>query len=31
MEQAALPKSQNIVAAIKATLDASGYRARSTR
>ncbi len=31
MEQAALPKSQNIVEAIKATLDASGYRARSTR
>jgi pyruvate dehydrogenase E1 component beta subunit len=30
MEQAALPKAQNIVEAIKSTLDASGYRARST-
>jgi pyruvate dehydrogenase E1 component beta subunit len=29
MEQAALPKAQNILAAIKRTLDASGYRARS--
>jgi pyruvate dehydrogenase E1 component beta subunit len=31
MEQAALPKAQNLVAAIKATLDASGYRARTYR
>jgi pyruvate dehydrogenase E1 component beta subunit len=31
MEQAALPKAQNLVEAIKATLDASGYRARSFR
>lgn len=31
MEQAALPKAQNVVDAIKSTLDASGYRARSTR
>jgi len=31
MEQAALPKAQNIVETIKATLDASGYRARSIR
>jgi pyruvate dehydrogenase E1 component beta subunit len=30
MEQAALPKALNIVEAIKSTLDASGYRARST-
>jgi pyruvate dehydrogenase E1 component beta subunit len=30
MEQAALPKSHNIVETIKATLEASGYRARST-
>src|SRR3954466_7655456 len=29
MEQAALPKAQNLVDAIKATLDASGYRART--
>jgi pyruvate dehydrogenase E1 component beta subunit len=29
MEQAALPKAQNLVDAIKQTLDASGYRARS--
>jgi pyruvate dehydrogenase E1 component beta subunit len=29
MEQAALPKAQNIVEVIKQTLDASGYRARS--
>ncbi len=29
MEQAALPKAQNIVEAIKSTLAASGYRARS--
>ena len=29
MEQAALPKAQNIVDAIKSTLAASGYRARS--
>ena len=29
MEQAALPKAQNIVEAIKGTLEASGYRARS--
>ena len=28
MEQAALPKAQNLVDAIKSTLDASGYRAR---
>lgn len=31
MEQAALPKAQNLVDAIKQTLDASGYRARSYR
>ncbi len=31
MEQAALPKAQNLVEAIKATLDASGYKARSYR
>jgi pyruvate dehydrogenase E1 component beta subunit len=31
MEQAALPKAQNLVEAIKSTLDASGYRARSYR
>lgn len=31
MEQAALPNAQNIVEAIRATLDASGYRARSYR
>jgi pyruvate dehydrogenase E1 component beta subunit len=31
MEQAALPKAQNLMATIKQTLDASGYRARSTR
>jgi pyruvate dehydrogenase E1 component beta subunit len=30
MEQAALPKAQSLVEAIKATLDASGYRARRT-
>jgi len=30
MEQAALPKAHNIIETIKATLDASGYRARST-
>jgi pyruvate dehydrogenase E1 component beta subunit len=30
MEQAALPKSHNLVEVIKATLDASGYRARRT-
>jgi pyruvate dehydrogenase E1 component subunit beta len=30
MEQAALPKAHDIVETIKATLDASGYRARST-
>ena len=29
MEQAALPKAQNLVDAIKSTLDASGYRART--
>jgi pyruvate dehydrogenase E1 component beta subunit len=29
MEQAALPKAQNLIEAIKSTLDASGYRARS--
>jgi pyruvate dehydrogenase E1 component beta subunit len=29
MEQAALPKAQNILAAIKRTLDASGYRVRT--
>lgn len=29
MEQSALPKAQNLVDAIKSTLDASGYRARS--
>jgi pyruvate dehydrogenase E1 component beta subunit len=28
MEQAALPKSQNLVDVIKATLEASGYRGR---
>jgi pyruvate dehydrogenase E1 component beta subunit len=31
MEQAALPKAQNVVEAIKSTLAASGYRARSYR
>jgi pyruvate dehydrogenase E1 component beta subunit len=31
MEQAALPKAQNVVDAIKSTLAASGYRARSYR
>lgn len=31
MEQAALPKAQNVLDAIKSTLDASGYRARSFR
>ncbi len=31
MEQAALPKAQNLVDAIKSTLAASGYRARSHR
>jgi pyruvate dehydrogenase E1 component beta subunit len=31
MEQAALPKAQNLIEAIKSTLDASGYRARSYR
>lgn len=31
MEQAALPKAQNVVDAVKATLKASGYRARSYR
>ena len=31
MEQAALPKAQNLVETIKATLDASGYRARTVR
>jgi pyruvate dehydrogenase E1 component beta subunit len=31
MEQAALPKAHNLVDAIKSTLDASGYRARSYR
>jgi pyruvate dehydrogenase E1 component beta subunit len=31
MEQAALPKAQNLVDAIKSTLDASGYRGRSHR
>ena len=30
MEQAALPKAQNLVDAIKSTLDASGYRARTS-
>ena len=30
MEQAALPKAQNLVDTIKSTLDASGYRARKT-
>jgi pyruvate dehydrogenase E1 component beta subunit len=30
MEQAALPKAQSLIEAIKATLDASGYRARRT-
>jgi len=31
MEQAALPKAQNLVDAIRSTLDASGYRARTVR
>ncbi len=31
MEQAALPKAQNLVDAIKSTLDASGYKARTHR
>jgi pyruvate dehydrogenase E1 component beta subunit len=31
MEQAALPKAQNLVEVIKSTLDTSGYRARTTR
>jgi pyruvate dehydrogenase E1 component beta subunit len=31
MEQAALPKAQNLVDAIKSTLEASGYRARTQR
>jgi pyruvate dehydrogenase E1 component beta subunit len=31
MEQTALPKAQNVVDAIKSTLDASGYRARVAR
>ena len=31
MEQAALPKAQNLIEAIKHTLDASGYRTRSYR
>jgi pyruvate dehydrogenase E1 component beta subunit len=31
MEQAALPKAQSMIEAIKKTLDASGYRARSYR
>jgi pyruvate dehydrogenase E1 component beta subunit len=31
MEQAALPKAQNLVDAIKSTLEASGYRARTYR
>jgi pyruvate dehydrogenase E1 component beta subunit len=31
MEQAALPKAQNLIEAIKGTLDASGYRARTVR
>jgi pyruvate dehydrogenase E1 component beta subunit len=31
MEQAALPKAQNLVEAITTTLDASGYRARTVR
>ncbi|HEY0580789.1 MAG TPA: alpha-ketoacid dehydrogenase subunit beta [Chloroflexota bacterium] len=31
MEQAALPKAQNLVDAIKSTLAASGYRARTVR
>ena len=31
MEQAALPKAQNLIDAIKSTLDASGYRARTHR
>ncbi len=31
MEQAALPKAQNLVDAIKSTLEASGYRARTHR
>jgi pyruvate dehydrogenase E1 component beta subunit len=30
MEQAALPKAQNLIDTIKATLDASGYKARRT-
>jgi pyruvate dehydrogenase E1 component beta subunit len=30
MEQAALPKAQNLIDAIKSTLDASGYRYRKT-
>ena len=30
MEQAALPKAQSLIEAIKATLDASGYRGRRT-
>ena len=31
MEQLALPKASNLIEAIKSTLDASGYRARSFR
>ena len=31
MEQAALPKATNLIEAIKSTLDASGYRARTVR
>jgi pyruvate dehydrogenase E1 component beta subunit len=31
MEQAALPKAQNLMDAIKTTLEASGYRARTVR
>ncbi|MGI9147328.1 MAG: alpha-ketoacid dehydrogenase subunit beta [Chloroflexota bacterium] len=31
MEQAALPKAQNLVDAIKSTLDASGFKARTQR
>ncbi len=31
MEQAALPKAHNLIDAIKSTLDASGYRARTHR
>jgi pyruvate dehydrogenase E1 component beta subunit len=31
MEQAALPKASNLIEAIKSTLDASGYRARTYR